>query len=52
VLVVAAQPAHPCSLTGFEQAELDTRFVAGDAAVWLRRGIDGSSGVTTALAGP
>jgi hypothetical protein len=51
VLVVAMLAAQPCPLNGLEQAEIDARFAAGDAAVWLRRGANGSSSVTTALAG-
>jgi len=49
VLIVAAQPEQPCTISAFEQAELNTRFAGGDTAVWLRRGTDGSSSLTTAL---
>ena len=49
VLVVAAQPEQPCTLSPSEEATLRARFAAGDAAVWVRRGADGVNSVATAL---
>ena len=49
VLVVAAQPDHPCALTALEQVSLQQRFTAGDAAVWIRRDTRGANHVTTAI---
>ncbi len=49
VLVVAGNGEQPCSLSPLEQARLDARLAAGDAAVWVRRSADGTSSVATAL---
>jgi hypothetical protein len=48
VLVVAAHPEQPCTLTAFERTSLQEKVAGGDAAVWVRRGAQGGSRVTTA----
>ena len=50
LLVVAALPEQPCVLTAFERMSLEEKFAVGDAAVWVRRGLQGGN-VTTAIAG-
>ena len=51
VLVVAAQPVDPCALTALEHVSLQEKVAGGDAAVWIRRGAQGASRVTTAISG-
>jgi hypothetical protein len=51
VLVVAAQPNHPCVLTALERVRLQQRFTDGDAAVWIRRDTRGANHMTTAISG-
>jgi len=51
VLVVAASPGQTCALTALERANIQEKFAAGDAAVWVRRDSQGSGSVTTAIVG-